>query len=272
MDSLHDLEFEQLRKRAHALWGLDVKANKRSMVEGRLRRLVEGGPMESLSALIGCLERGADDPFALRIFDALSTNMTSFFRERSHFECLREELLEPLVASGRQRPLRFWSAACSKGCEPYSLAMVLRDTLPNIDSWSVKILASDLSQSVITEARRGIYEESCLRDLDPALVERHFVQGRGPLAGKYRVRPELSKLVTFALVNLNGPWVHSGPFDAIFCRNVMIYFDEETCSRLIQRLRGLLVPGGLLFVGSSEVMQQTPNHLDRIRPAVYRAA
>ena len=272
MDSLNDHQFEQLRRKAYALWGLDVKSHKREMVQGRLRKLVVSGQADSLASLVAALDAGVGDPLSMEVFDALSTNMTSFFRENDHFDCVRDELLEPLLASGRRRPLRFWSAACSKGCEPYSLAMLLRDTLSDIDSWDVKILASDLARSVVDHGRRGIYEASWVEGLDPKLVERHFIRGKGAHSDKFRVTPELSRLVTFALVNLNGPWVHKGLFDVIFCRNVMIYFDEPTREKLVGRLQDMLKPGGLLIVGSSEALNQPPVSLTRVRPAVYRAA
>lgn len=270
--ALNDLEFTKLQRIAYAKWGIDINPGKLELVNGRLRKLLSAGLAGSVSEVIQKLEWGGDTAFELAVFDVLSTNMTSFFREAEHFECLSREVLDPLLASGERRPLRFWSAACSKGCEPYSMAMVLRDKLPDIENWDVKILASDLSQSVLAEARRGVYGLSWVDELPKDLVARHFMTGTGAAKGKVRVKPEVSKLVTFALINLNAKWRHNGPFDAIFCRNVMIYFDEPTRSKLIERLRQMIRPGGLLVLGCSEALSDPPKTLKRLQPAVYQAA
>ena len=269
---ISDIEFERLRKIAHAKWGLDINPGKVQLVTGRMQKFLREGWAESVAEVLERLERGGDEHFELGVFDVLSTNLTSFYREKEHFDCLVSELLEPAVATGRPGRLRFWSAACSKGCEPYTLAMVLRDHLPNIESWDIKILASDLARTVVAEARKGVYKSNMVEDLPADIIKRHFQKGSGPAAGFYRVRPEVSRVVTFALVNLTGAWSHRGPFDAIFCRNVMIYFDEPTRMSLIARLRGLLRPGGLLVLGSSEGLSETPSDLQRVQPAVYRAA
>lgn len=271
-DLISELEFAKLRKIAHAKWGLDINPGKIELVTGRMRKFIREGWAESVAEVLTRLERGGDEDFELGVFDVLSTNLTSFYREKEHFDCLVSELLEPAAKSGRPGRLRFWSAACSKGCEPYTLSMVLHDHLPNLPAWDVKILASDLARSVVSEARRGVYKRTMVEDLPADVIKRHFQKGSGPAEGFYRVRPNVSSLVTFALINLTGAWSHKGPFDAIFCRNVMIYFDEPTRMSLIARMRGLLRPGGLLVLGSSEGLSDTPTNLERVQPAVYRAA
>lgn len=271
-EALTPAEFTKLRQLAYAKWGIDINPAKLELVNGRLRKLIASGTAATISEVVKTLEKGGGAAFELRVFDVLSTNMTSFFRESEHFDCLVKEVITPIANSGSRRPLRFWSAACSKGCEPYSLAMVLRDSLPQAKDWDVKILASDLSQSVLAEARRGVYDDNWVENLPRDLVQRHFVKGQGSAAGKYKVRKEVAELVTFALVNLNGPWKHKGPFDAIFCRNVMIYFDEPTRNRLIARMQKMIRPGGLLVLGSSEALSDPPKDLTRVQPAVYRAA
>jgi len=269
---ISDIEFSKLRSIAHAKWGLSINPWKVELVAGRMRKFMREGWAESVAEVLKRLERGGDEDFELGVFDVLSTNLTSFYREKEHFDCLVSELIEPASKSGRGGRLRFWSAACSKGCEPYTLAMVLRDHLPNLDSWDVKILASDLARSVVAEARRGVYKHNMVEGLPADVISRHFHRGTGSAEGLLRVRPEVSALVTFALVNLTGPWAHPGPFDAIFCRNVMIYFDESTRMSLVHRMRSLLRPGGLLILGSSEGLSSTPSNLERVQPAVYRAA
>ena len=264
--------FLRIRTLAHARWGLDINPGKLELINGRMSKLLRQRAGETVDSVLDQLERGGDAALDMQVFDVLSTNLTSFFREREHFDSLDEHVIQPLVAAGGPRRLRLWSAACSKGCEPYTMAMVLRDRLPDPDTWDVRILATDLAQSVVEEARRGIYKANMVEDLHPDLVRRHFQTGQGDFAGHYRVRPELRRMVTFGLVNLIAPWPHQGPFDAVFCRNVMIYFDEPTRRALVERLRGLLRPGGMLYLGSSESLSEVPGHLQRVQPAAYRAA
>ena len=268
---LTDAQFRTLCKLAHQKWGLDIQPGKLELVSGRIRQYLRanGGTAQ---AVIETVARGDDREVDLKVFDALSTNLTSFFREPAHFDCLRREIIEPARAKGRPQRLRIWSAACSKGCEPYSLGMVLRDSIPEIEGWDVKVLATDLARSVVKEARRGVYKKDLVTDLPAEIVSKHFTKGTGEAAGHYRIKPEVRKLVTFGLTNLTGPWHQRGPFDAIFCRNVMIYFDEATRDKLVTRMRGMLRPGGLLVLGSSEGLVDTPKSLTRVQPAVYRAA
>lgn len=269
---LSDIEFAKVRKLSYAKWGIDINPSKVDMINGRLAKFVKDGGAASLTELVKRLERGGDTNFELGVFDVLSTNMTSFFREKEHFDCLVEDIIKPLAEKGRGGRLRLWSAACSKGCEPYTMSMVLRDNLPNYDKWDVKILASDLSRSVVAEAKTGIYPANMVTDLPGDIISRHFIKGTGPAAGKYKVHPAIAANITFGLVNLVGAWKHSGPFDAIFCRNVMIYFDEPTRNKLIERMQRLLRPGGLLVLGCSEALSDPPASLTRVQPAVYRAA
>lgn len=269
---LSDSEFAKVRSLAHAKWGIDINPSKVDMINGRLLKFIKNGGAASLPELVKTLEAGGGKDFELGVFDVLSTNMTSFFREKQHFDCLIEDIVKPIAASGKPGRLRLWSAACSKGCEPYSMAIALREFLPNFEEWDIKILASDLSRSVVAEARRGVYPDDHVESLSDEIVSRHFIKGTGSAAGYVKVHPALSKVITFGLVNLVGPWPHTGPFDAIFCRNVMIYFDATTRDSLVGRMQGMLRPNGLLILGCSEALGTPPPKLTRVQPAVYRAA
>ncbi len=263
---LSDAQFTTLARLAQDRWGLELQEGKRVLVDNRISRLMRAGRFESVDELLE--KSGARPEGLLALFDALSTHHTSFYRESAHFDCLRDEIARP-AAEGRLdtgRRLRFWSAACSNGSEPYTLAAVLHDHLPDIASWDVRILATDLSASALNVARRAVYPKKAVANLSAEHVRRHFERRPEGVA----VRRHLRELVTFGVVNLIAPWNMQGPFDAIFCRNVMIYFDAPTKARLVERLTALLRPGGLLFVGSSESLVDRVRGLELVVPSAYR--
>jgi chemotaxis protein methyltransferase CheR len=175
----------------------------------------------------------------------LTTNLTSFFRESHHFECLADDLRQL-----NRRDVRIWCSAASTGEEPYSIAMVVEETLGN--AAQVEIVASDIDTTVLTTAERGVYDLQA-RGLSPERLKRHFLRGKGSNDGRIRVRPELARRIRFVPLNLIGAnWDLGAPFDIVFCRNVMIYFDAPTQRRVLQRMHGVLRSPGLLYVGHSE--------------------
>jgi chemotaxis protein methyltransferase CheR len=195
--------------------------------------------------------------------DALTTNKTAFFREPDHFDFLRERLR---AASGQGRRVRLWSAGCSSGEEAYSLAIVAREELePQTD---VRVLATDLSVRMLSRARRGVYSAAALSAVPAAVLRHHFAAVEGG-SDSWVVHDDVRALVRVARLNLVERWPMRGPFDAIFCRNVMIYFDEGTRQRLIERFWELLAPGGHLFVGHSESLTALSHRFTYVRPAVY---
>jgi chemotaxis protein methyltransferase CheR len=204
------------------------------------------------------------------MIDLLTTNKTSFFREAAHFDYLRDRLL-PALGPG---PLRIWSAGCSSGEEPYTVAMVVREAWGALASRDVKILATDISRRVLATAAAGVYPEALLGEVPPELLRRHWTRAeasgvRGAAPG-WRAGDGLRSLVTFAPLNLMGAWPMRGPFQAIFCRNVMIYFDKATQQALVNRYYDLLAPGGHLFVGHSESLSALSHRFTYVQPAVYR--
>jgi chemotaxis protein methyltransferase CheR len=196
--------------------------------------------------------------------DALTTNKTSFFREPQHFDFLRTQVLPRL----QQKRLRLWSAACSSGEEPYTIAMLLREELPQLDTWDCRILATDISDRVLIKAREAVYEEDIVRDIPSAFVSRYMTR-LGIKPDAYRINDNVRKLITFANLNLMDPWPMRGPFDVIFCRNVMIYFDKSTQKALVHRFWEMLKPGGYLFVGHSESLTTSSQEFRYAQPAVY---
>ena len=206
----------------------------------------------------------------VQLFDIVTTNKTDFFREPHHFEHLRGTLLPALAEKGHRR-FHVLSAGCSTGEEPYSIAITLRDALG--PDWDVQVVACDIDTEVLGEAARGVYPEARLGPVPAELKRRHFQRGVGRSEGTWRVRPEVRSLVEFRQANLTaGPWPFTQPFDAIFCRNVVIYFDRPTQRRLFDRFARQLAPEGQLFVGHSESMIGVSDAFTLVGNTVHRLA
>jgi chemotaxis protein methyltransferase CheR len=196
-----------------------------------------------------------------QLLDAISTNKTSWWRESAHFDLLAEEVASHPKSSA---PFTVWSAGCSTGEEPYTLGIVLSEVLGSPDR--ARILATDLSTRVLDKAKSAQYATEELDGVSPARRAKWFASS----GNTYTIVPALRRIVSFAHLNLMGPWPMKGPFDAIFCRNVMIYFDKPTQGRLVERYRQLLRPGGLLFIGHSESLTGLAHSYTYVAPAVYR--
>ncbi len=243
--SAHD--FERVRELIYRRAGITLAPTKRSMVYSRLsRRLRETGHTD-VGAYLDSLGR-ADSSEWQSFVNALTTNLTSFFREGYHFPVLAEHLRRLVAARGKAS---IWCAAASTGEEPYSLAITAIETLGARPP--VKIFASDIDTDVLAKARRAVYAMNSVESLEPERLKRHFMRGTGSNSGMVRVRREVSSLVEFGQVNLAAePWPFREPFDVVFCRNVMIYFDTPTKAAVLERIHRALRPEGLLFVGHSE--------------------
>ncbi len=242
-----DQDFERIRKLIHARAGISLSPVKRDMVYSRLARRLRVTGHATFAEYIGYLEQG--HPEELEAFtNSLTTNLTSFFREEHHFPLL-QEFLRPRMG---QRNLAIWCSASSTGEEPYSIAMSVAELFGRIPS-NVKILASDVDTNVLDKARQGIYPAERIARLPEALTRKYFLRGQGSQEAQVRVKPELQAMITYRQINLLDPnWPMRGPFDAIFCRNVMIYFDKPTQHQILQKFVPLLLPDGLLFAGHSE--------------------
>ncbi len=242
--ALAQADFERVRRMIKERAGIHLQPSKQSMVQGRLARLLREHSLPGYTALLDAVER-ADSPLWQPFVNALTTNLTSFFREAYHFPLLAEFLKK------QPGPVRIWCAAASTGEEPWSIAMTTLETLGT--GAQASIFASDIDTSVLQTARAGVYPIDSEKGLDTARLHRWFLKGRAGNAGLMRVRPELARMVEFGQVNL----VHDAlrfpqPFDVIFCRNVMIYFDAATQRAVLARLHKVMRPGSLLFVGHSE--------------------
>jgi len=261
-------DFAALRELVKTHTGIHLSEQKREMVYGRLSRRLRALGLDSFRAYRELLE-GGDPEELVQFCNAITTNLTSFFREAHHFQYLREQLLAPQAEARAARRLRLWSAGCSTGEEPYSLAMTIHEAFPDVRRRDIKILATDLDTEVLGRGARGLYEEERLRGLAPERLERFFRRAGGA-GSAYAVAPELRGLITFRELNLMHALPMKGPFDAIFCRNVVIYFDKDTQRELFARIAQLQRPGDMLFLGHSESLYRVSDAYTLVGKTIYR--
>ena len=242
-------EFEWIRAQIKERTGIALSDQKRDLVYNRLAGRLRSLGISSFRDYRRVLESEGGE--FVEFTNALTTNVTAFFREPHHFEYLKKAVF-PKLQRENKRKIRIWSAGCSSGEEPYTIAMTALETFGDRSSVDVKILATDLDTNVLAKAEAGVYGKDRLGGLDEARLSRWFQRGVGPTEGKVRARAELRELITFRQLNLMESWPMRGPFDLIFCRNVIIYFDRPTQTRLIDRYGDLLVDQGTLMLGHSE--------------------
>ncbi|KWW07265.1 protein-glutamate O-methyltransferase CheR [Escherichia fergusonii] len=244
--ALSDSQFRRICQLIYQRAGIVLADHKRDMVYNRLVRRLRVLGIADFGHYLSLLEADQNSPEWQAFINSLTTNLTAFFREGHHFPVLAEH------ARRRQGEYRVWSAAASTGEEPYSIAITLADTLGLVPGrW--RVFASDIDTDVLEKARNGIYRLEELKTLSPLQRQRYFLRGTGPHQGLVRVRQELVNFVDFSSLNLlDRQYTVPGPFDAIFCRNVMIYFDKTTQQEILRRFVPLLKPDGLLFAGHSE--------------------
>ena len=243
-------DFERVRALIYRRAGISLADSKQEMVYSRLARRLRATGIHSFGKYLDDLEAGRLGEEWESFTNALTTNLTSFFREAHHFPLLADHV-NGLRAHSRE-PLTIWCSASSTGEEPYSIAMTLCEAFDTLTP-PVQIVATDIDTNVLSVASEGVYGMERLEKMDPARLKRFFLKGKGRHEGMARVRPELRQLVTFRQLNLlSDSWPVSGQFDAIFCRNVMIYFDKETQRKILARFVPLMKPHALLFAGHSE--------------------
>jgi len=268
---LSSAAFERIRRHLEAEVGLSFGDNKRTLFRSRLAKRLRDLHLDTYEEYADHLTGGDSAELSICL-NLVTTNLTSFFREIHHFDDLRTTYLPALMAEpGRDRTVRIWSAACSTGAEPYTLAMVTRDALVRHPEWSAEILASDINTEVLSTAKRAVYTAEEMKHVPDELLHRHFQRGRGDNANRFRVSPETSRMVRFERINLLRPLFRfDTPFDVIFCRNCLIYFSQEDQTRVIHALSAALRPGGFLFLGHSESAQPDCIELERLPRTVYR--
>ncbi len=264
-----DRDFTHIRTLVGQLAGIAMTESKRDMVYSRLARRVRYLGLDNFEDYCTLLEEGDQDEL-VQFVNALTTNLTAFFREEHHFDYLTTTLLPQLQRAKGRRRLRIWSAGCSTGAEPYSIAMVVKETWPDATDCDVKILATDIDSNVLATASSGVYGEEQVQGVDRQRLLRWFRKGRGRNRKLVRVTPALQELVTFQHLNLMQAWPMRGPFDVIFCRNVVIYFDKPTQRVLFERFANLLDTQGHLFVGHSEALFDVCQRFESLGKTIHR--
>jgi chemotaxis protein methyltransferase CheR len=241
-----DSDFDKIQTLIYAKAGISLHDGKHAMVYSRLSRRLRETGHPSFKSYLAWLE-ATEGPEWQEFVNALTTNLTSFFREAHHFEMFSEYL----QSTPPNRRWTVWCAAASTGEEPYSIAMTATEALGLQNDFS--LIASDIDSKVLAAADRGIYKAESLKGVSQSQLQRFFLRGTGSNSGMVRVRPELKKLIDFMVVNLiHKNWPFKDPFDAVFCRNVMIYFDAETQRKVLEGIHKVMKPGALLFVGHAE--------------------
>jgi chemotaxis protein methyltransferase CheR len=267
-DTLTERDLQTLAKLVYEKAGITLHSGKRALVTARLQRRVRAGGFRNFGEYVEFVGADPTGEEVVALLDAISTNHTAFFREPQHFDLLAQRVLPEL--GSRRAGLNIWSAACSSGEEPYTIAMTLADVLPAERLTQVHILASDLSTRVLAAARIGIYRMDRVAALSPEVLRRHFEKGMGAQEGLARVQPRLRALVQFERLNLLEIDDMQRRFDVIFCRNVMIYFDRPTQQRVVTMLERHLRVGGWLFIAHSESLNGVEHGLQWFAPATYR--
>jgi chemotaxis protein methyltransferase CheR len=260
-------EFQEIRRLAYDKFGLDLRRGKEELVSARLGRKIRESHCRSFREYYRLVLEDSTGEALIGMIDALATNHTGFLREPAHFEFLKEHVLPPLLS----RPvIDIWSAACSTGEEPYTIAFTVLDKMLPGHRCKLRILATDISTKALDSARRGVYPGERFSDFPAGWMRRFLLRGQDQWKGWYRIKPEVTGCVEFARLNLVQPFSHTRRFPLIFCRNVMIYFYKPTQERLVMQLAECMEPGGYLFVGHAESLTGVNHPLQYVRPAIYR--
>ncbi len=259
-------DFERVRALIYKKAGISLAESKQEMVYSRVARRLRAVGVKSFETYLDTLESGRFEGEWEPFINALTTNLTSFFREEHHFPILAEHV------KGRKGPIEIWCSASSTGEEPYSIAITLCETFGTLNP-PAKIIATDIDTNVLSVAQAGVYSVDKLDRMSAERKRRYFLRGKGENAGLVQVRPELKQMITYRQLNLlSDNWAIRGGFDVIFCRNVMIYFDKATQGKILSRFCGLMKPDALLFAGHSENFQYASNAFKLRGKTVYQLA
>ena len=257
-----EADFQVIAAMLRATAGIVLSNSKRELVSSRLARRVRALGLSGYTQYRQLVESPAGEAERREMTNALTTNLTSFFREEHHFDYLADPVLSSLLQDTGKRRLRIWSAACSSGEEPYSIAMVLHKALGSKAGWDARILATDIDSNMVATAAAGRYDDDRMAGIPARYVSRRMADGVMP--------DELKRYITFNQLNLLGDWPMRGPFDVIFCRNVVIYFDKDTQRVLFDRIADILTPGGTLFIGHSETLFRVSERFESLGRTMYR--
>ena len=263
-----DAELSRIVRLVYERSGITLHSGKRALVLARLQKRLRAGGFSSFRDYLAHVEADASGAEITALLDAIATNHTSFFREPQHFEFLRSTVVPALV----EGPVRIWSAACSSGEEPVTIAITLLDALEATQQARIRILASDLSTKALGIASAGVYKMERVAGIPLDTLRRHFERGLGPQTGQARVAAHVRRLIEYRQLNFLKAGDLGERFDVIFCRNVMIYFDRDVQQRVVSLLERHLAPGGYLFISHSESLNGTSHGLRWVAPAIYQRA
>jgi chemotaxis protein methyltransferase CheR len=274
MKAISDREFSLYRKLIYSKAGICLSPTKKAFLEARLNRRIRELGMDSFQAYYQHVTQNQNGSELEQLLDRVSTNETHFFREPRQFEFLEQQILPDWKAEGssgsRPRRIRVWSAGCSTGEEPYSLAMILLDHFPQGSGWEIEIIATDLSSRALKSARKAVWSIAKAREIPQSYLKRFMRKGTGSQQAYMKAGPEIQAIIRFQHLNLNEEhYAMTGPFDLIFCRNVLIYFDAESRARVVDRLVNYLAPAGFLLVGHAESLSGVSDRIRHVRPTIY---
>ncbi len=259
---------EQVKEKA----GIALTDKKKDLVYGRLARRLRKLNINSFDSYCRLLEQDSGEEL-VEFINSITTNLTSFYREAHHFEYLTDTSLKYLLkARASERRLRIWSAGCSTGEEPYTIAITLRETMPNIEDWDVKILATDIDTNVLNTAREGIYRADKATGLSEEHIKKWFLKPSTGDNNLIKAGPKLKELITFKQLNLMQAWPMKGQFDVLFCRNVVIYFDKDTQRVLFDRFANILKDDGYMFLGHSESLYKVTDRFSLLGKTIHQKA
>lgn len=268
-------DFKFICRFVYETTGIVLNESKKEMLYRRLTRIIRERQLSSFTEYCQLLKKQGEQEKDFFI-NAITTNLTSFFRENHHFDFLSKEELPKLMRNkkfninGKKR-MRIWSSASSTGEEPYSIAITLLESMSDeLAQWDLKILATDIDSNVLAKGRLGIYDINRLEEVPSKLKRKYFLKGCGKSSQSAKVQDKLKDLIIFKQLNLLHDWPMRGPFDVIFCRNVIIYFDKKTQQDLFARYYEMLTPGGLLFLGHSENLGNYQQYFSNVGRTIFR--
>ncbi len=261
-------DFAYLSKTIHERTGIVVSDDKFNMFYSRLSRRVRALRLRSFKDYCEVVRKDADGSETNELINAITTNLTAFFRENHHFEYLANTVIPELTKKNTDRKFKIWSAGCSTGEEPYSIAITLQESAL-LKYWDVELQATDLDSNVVATASRGVYNMSRVEGMSKSRLKKWFYKGKGSQQGMVKVKSDINHMISFGKLNLMDDW-RVEPQDVIFCRNVIIYFNKETKTRLVEKYANSLKPGGYLFIGHSESLYKISDRFELIGNTIYR--
>jgi len=272
---LSEKDFRTISDMVYKHCGINLHDGKKELVRARLAKLLRTGNFKTFPEYMKHVTADKTGKEFSALIDSISTNLTSFFREEQHFQYMREDMLPHMLERKRKEHnfrVRCWSAGCSSGEEPYSIAMTLFEAIAGQGRWDIRLLATDISTTILEIAKKGVYAKERVAPVPPLQKGKYLVLRRRNGEDVFEVGKSLRDVVIFKYLNLLQDWPIQGPLDFIFCRNVIIYFDKPTQQRLINRFWSLLGPGGILFTGHSESLTGIEHRFSYIQPTIYMKA